>query len=422
MMRANLTPDIALAQRLFDALRQQTFDGIGITREAYGRGEQIAHALVRAEAEALGLAVENDPAGNLLMTLAGADSTGKRIVLGSHLDSVPQGGNFDGAAGVLAGLAAVAGMKQAGFTPARDITVLAVRAEEAGAWFPTSYPGSHAALGRLAATALEVRRQDSGRTLAEHMREAGFDPDAVRAGKSLLGAHNVAAYLELHIEQGPVLEAEQLPVGIVTGVPGSRRLRAGRVLGEYNHSGATPRRYRADAAIALAELAHLLDEHWLALESRGHALVCTFCVLATTEAAGFTKIAGEARFQLDVRSVAPASVDAMFAELHRLVARIEARRGVRFDLGVETGSVASPMDAGVQAGLARAAAGLGIGYRSMASGAGHDAAAFAQAGIPAGMLFVRNQNGSHNPHEAMRMEDFAAASAVVQRWAADAAG
>ena len=238
-MRSNLGPDIDLAARLFTELRDAGFDGVGITREAYGPGEQKAHALVRAEAEALGLEIANDAAGNLYMTLPGRDRSAKRIVLGSHLDSVPQGGNYDGAAGVLAGLATVAGMRHAGFVPARDITVLAVRAEEAGAWFPTSYPGSHAALGRLPPEVLSVRRMDTGRTLEEHMRELDFDPDVVRAGKGVLGPHNTAAYLELHIEQGPVLDAQEIPVAIVTGIPGSRRLRAARVVGEYNHSGAT---------------------------------------------------------------------------------------------------------------------------------------------------------------------------------------
>ncbi|HSU05522.1 MAG TPA: hydantoinase/carbamoylase family amidase [Acetobacteraceae bacterium] len=421
-MRANLTPDSDLAARLFAALHEKTFDGIGITREAYGPGEQAAHDLVRATAEGLRLETAIDAAGNLYMTLPGRDRTAKRIVLGSHLDSVPRGGQYDGAAGVLAGLAAVAGMQAAGFQPSRDITVIAIRAEEAGAWFPTSYPGSNAALGRLPPAALEIRRLDSGRTLEDHMRAQGFDPDAVRAGKATLGPDNTAAYLELHIEQGPVLDAEAIPVGIVTGIPGSRRLRAARVLGEYNHSGATPRRYRRDAAIALAELAHRLDDHWGALETQGHQLVCTFCVLATTEEAGFTKIPGEARFQLDIRSVQPASVDAMFAELHRLIPRIGARRGVCFELGDESHSDASLMDSSVQVGLARAADALGIACRAMPSGGGHDAAAFAQAGVPAGMLFVRNQNGSHNPHEAMRMEDFAAGCAVVTRWASAMAG
>ncbi len=420
-MRTNLTPDIDLAASLFEGLRERTYDGVGVTRDAYGPGEQAAHDLMRATAEGQRLDTAIDAAGNLYMTLPGQDRAARRIVLGSHLDSVPRGGNFDGAAGVLAGLAVVAGMQAGGFVPARDVTVLAIRAEEAGAWFPTSYPGSHAALGRLPAEALDVRRLDTGRTLAEHMRAQGFDPDAVRAGAGRLGPDNTAAYVELHIEQGPVLDAEEIPVGIVTGIPGSRRLRAARVSGEYNHSGATPRRYRRDAAIALAELATRLDDHWGALDARGHTLVCTFCVLATAEEAGFTKVPGEARFQLDVRSVDPGNVDAVFAELHRLVPLIEARRGVRFDLGEETGSAPSPMNAGVRDALASAATALGVPHCRMASGGGHDAAAFAQAGVPAGMLFVRNQNGSHNPHEAMRMQDFAAACAVLTRWAAEMA-
>ncbi len=419
-MRPNLTPDIGLAARLFAALHDATFDGVGITRAAYGEGERAAHAIVRTAAEAMGLEIAVDAAGNMLMTLPGRDRAAPRLVLGSHLDSVAQGGNFDGAAGVLAGLAVVGGMRRAGFVPARDLVVLAVRAEEAGSWFPTSFPGSRAATGTLPREALEVRRLDTGRTLAEHMREAGFDPDAVRAGSCLLPPASVAAYVELHIEQGPVLDARGIPAAIVTGIPGSRRLRAARVLGEVNHSGATPRRYRRDAGLALAELAVALDRHWLAMESEGHQMVCTFCVLATTAEAGFTKIPGEARFQLDVRSVDPASVDALFAELHRLAPRIEARRGVRFELGEETGSAATPLDPGVRAALRRAAGDAGVASIEMASGGGHDAAAFAQAGVPSAMVFVRNQHGSHNPHEAMRMEDFADATALIMRWASDA--
>lgn len=420
-MLPNLTPDMDLAAELFAGLRAGSADGEGVTREAYGPGERMAHALVRAAADRIGLESTVDVAGNLYMTLPGSDRAAKRIIIGSHLDSVRQGGNYDGAAGVLAGMAAVAGMKRAGFVPGRDITVMAIRAEEAGAWFPVSYPGSRMALGLLKPDGLAIARQDTGRSLAEHMKAEGFDPDAVARGEHAIGPHNVAGYLELHIEQGPVLESEQVPIGIVTGIPGSRRLRQGRVVGEYNHSGATPRKYRRDAAAALAELVHRMDERWCELDAMGHVLVCTFCTMATTADAGFTKIAGEATFQLDVRSVSPHACDLMFEALHSLMEEIEARRGVRFDCGPETGSRAAIMDEGIRAGLARAADALGIAHVAMASGAGHDAAAFADARIPSSMLFVRNQNGSHNPHEDMRMEDFAAACAVVQRWAAEAA-
>ncbi|MCO6418530.1 hydantoinase/carbamoylase family amidase [Siccirubricoccus sp. KC 17139] len=418
-MLPNLTPDVALAAKLFDELRAKSFDGVGITREAYGPGERMAHALMAETADRLGLERRTDPVGNLYMTLPGADRAAKQVILGSHLDSVQQGGNFDGAAGVLAGLAAVAGMQRAGFTPARDVTVMVTRAEEAGAWFPTSFPGSRGALGRLAAAELEVKRMDTGRSLADHMAEEGFDPGFVRRGERVLGPDNVAAYLEVHIEQGPVLEAEGIPIGIVTGIPGSRRLRAARVLGETNHSGGTPRKYRRDAAMALAELAVTLDEEWVRLEARGHRLVVTFCVMGTTAEAGFTKIPGEAVFQLDVRSQDLRCTDRIYEVLYEAVARIEARRGVRFELGEEGGSRPSSMDDGVQAALKRAAEALSIPHLIMPSGGGHDAVAFAQAGIPAGMLFVRNQHGSHNPKEAMRIEDFAEACKVAQRFAAE---
>lgn len=418
-MLSNLTPDVALAERLFTELRARSFDGTGITREAFGPGERMAHALVAEAGEALGLERQVDPVGNLHLTLPGADRGAKRVILGSHLDSVRSGGNYDGAAGVLAGLAAVAGMRHAGFVPPRDVTVLAIRAEEAGAWFPTSYPGSRGALGIMKPAELQVRRLDTGRTLAEHMREEGFDPGFVERGERAIDPAGVAAYLEVHIEQGPVLEAEGIPVGIVTGIPGSRRLREARVIGETNHSGATPRKYRRDAAIALADLAVALDEAWCRLEACGHRMTCTFCVLATGPEAGFTRIAGEARFQLDVRSVNLHSCDALFEVLYDRVAEIQARRGVTFELGPEAGSRASLMDRGVQAALRRAADALGIRTLGMASGGGHDAAAFTQAGVPAGMLFVRNQHGSHNPKEAMRMEDFAEACAVAQRFAAE---
>jgi N-carbamoyl-L-amino-acid hydrolase len=414
--RPELFPDRDIAPRLFAALRAMSFDGVGITREAYGPKETAAHALVQAEAEAMGLTTETDHAGNLYMTLKGAEPGLPRLILGSHLDSVRSGGNYDGAAGVLAGLSVLAGLTRAGFQPARDITVMAIRSEEAGSWFPVSYVGSRASLGRLPPTALDVPRMDDGRTLAEHMREEGFDPDAVRVGLSAIHPEEVAGFIELHIEQGPLLDEQEVPLGIVTGIPGSRRYRAARVLGEYNHSGATPRRLRRDAAIAAAELAYRLDAEWARLEAEGHAVVCTFCVLATAPEAGFTLIPGEARFELDMRSESRASVDLLHDALKRLVDEIEASRGVRFELGPESGSQSSQMDATIQAELAAAAAAVGVPFLRMLSGGGHDTAAFAQAGIPACLIFVRNQYGSHNPRETMRLEDFDAACQVISRW------
>ena len=415
-MSTNIRPDVALASHLFDALREKTFDGVGVTREAYGPGEEIAHALVRAEAEKLGLEIKVDFAGNMYMTLPGTDRALPQIILGSHLDSVPQGGNFDGAAGVICGMAVVAGMRQAGFAPKRDVTVMAIRAEEGGAWF-NGFPGSRGALGSFVPENLSLLRPDTGLTLEHHMRELGFDPDALRAGKKLLGPENVHAYVELHIEQGPVLDAEEIPVGLVTALPGNRRVRKGKVTGEWNHSGATPRAYRKDAALALAEFAHRLDLFWGELEEAGVPSVITFCTMGTPDQAGFGKVPGEIAFSLDVRAPEPATLDRVYAEIHRLVAEIEASRGVKFELSSGQESSPTPMDAGLREALRQSAETLGIGHKVMPSGGGHDAAAFAQAGIPSMMVFVRNQNGSHTPLEQMRIEDFAEASAVIADWA-----
>jgi N-carbamoyl-L-amino-acid hydrolase len=180
------------------------------------------------------------------MTMPGRDRRAPRVIIGSHLDSVPEGGNFDGAAGVVAGMIAIAALKSAEFRPVRDITVMAIRAEES-VWFSTTYLGSRAALGRFPVESLDtMRRFDTGDTLSEHLKQAGGDPDALRTGQPYLSASEILAYLEVHIEQGPVLETENLPVGIVTGIRGNYRLPAIKIYGEYNHCGGVPRAYRRD--------------------------------------------------------------------------------------------------------------------------------------------------------------------------------
>ena len=170
------------------------------------------------------------------------------------------------------------------------------------------------------------------------------------------------------------------------------------------------------------ELAYRLDRFCQRLEADGHELVCTFCVLATGAEAGFTRIAGSAGFELDMRSRDRAGLDLLHDELERLAAEIAVTRRVDIDLGPETGSEACALDGALQQALGRSASALSIPVRSMPSGGGHDAVAFAQAGVPSAMLFVRNQNGSHTPREAMRMEDFAQATRIVMRWLVDRSG
>ena len=152
--------------RLFDQLRQDGRDEPGISRDTYGEGEQRAHASVAAIARDLGLEISGDAAANLYMTMPGRDRTAPLVIIGSHLDSVPHGGNFDGAAGVVAGLAATAALQRLGITPACDLTTMGIRAEES-IWFQVSYIGSRGALGTLPVGALDARRNDTERTLAD---------------------------------------------------------------------------------------------------------------------------------------------------------------------------------------------------------------------------------------------------------------
>ncbi len=180
-----LTRAIALTEQLFEELRAHTTDEPGITRAAYGEGEEFAHAVVRRVGRELGLNEAIDAAGNLYLTLEGEDPTLPGWIIGSHIDSVPHGGNYDGAAGVLAGLAVVHALRTEARRLARNLTVMVIRAEES-TWFPVSYLGSRAAFGILPVEALETRRADTGLTLREHMAALGFDPDAVARGEAYL--------------------------------------------------------------------------------------------------------------------------------------------------------------------------------------------------------------------------------------------
>jgi len=407
-----------LARSLFDELAVRTRVGRGIVRASYGEGENFAHGLARRTAESLGLEIATDAALNLYMTMPGKDRALPRLVVGSHMDSVPQGGNFDGAAGVVAGLSALAGLGRLGIRPRRDITVMAIRAEEA-AWFNSAYIGSHAAFGRLDPEALDVRRSDNGRPLREHLAEAGGDPAAVLRGESHLKSADIAAFIELHIEQGPVLEAQQLPVGLVTGIRGCLRYAHARCHGAYAHSGAAPRATRQDAVAATAELVHRLDGACIAIDQAGKDLVFTVGQFNTDPAiAAPSKVAGETRFVLDFRGLEESTMREAAGAGRALAEEIGRRQRVRFDFGAESYSYAAVMDPAMRARLKGLAGEIGIPAMELASGAGHDAAVFTAMGVPSAMIFVRNAHGSHNPDEAMALADFASATALLATYIA----
>jgi N-carbamoyl-L-amino-acid hydrolase len=401
--------NIAIADDLLRQLRAKTRDAEGVTREAYGPGEDLAHELLKTTATRLGLEAYTDIAHNSYIRLPGSDRDAPTLMTGSHLDSQPRAGNYDGAAGVVAGLTALTSIKEAGITPPQDIILMACRAEEASGWYKghhRGHIGSRAALGRLwpeeLETAIHVR---DGRSLAEHFADRGMDPGAV-AGEPHLADRMIKGFLELHIEQGPILASRDIPVGVVQGIRGNIRCRSAACVGEYIHSGAVPSEHRRDAVNATAEFIHRMDTKRRETNAEGCDMVYATGKLYTNpELHAITKVAGETSFSVDIRSIQEEVLESMGSYMTSLGEELGARHGVEFRLGKYSRTEPAIMDPGMRETLHRGCATLGIKRTDIVSGGGHDAVEFSLKGIPSAMIFIRNENGSHNPDESIDLDD-----------------
>lgn len=397
---------IAFAERVFADIRRMSTDGPGVSRDSYGPGEQAAIDYVAELARGEDLAVRFDEAANLVVELPGKDAGAPPVVCGSHLDSVPQGGNFDGAAGVVAGLVALIRMKRAGEVPPRTIRVMALRGEES-AWFGLCYLGSSALFGELAKDDLARKHRVTGRTLGEYMADAGAAVARIENGERLLDPAEIAAYIELHIEQGPVMVARNLPVAVVTGLRGNIRHAEIVCTGEAGHAGAVPRWLRHDAVMATADFLNRIDKHWQALLERGLDLVVTTGMMTTNvDDHAMSRIPGECSFCLEIRSQSIDTLEAFYQLVRSEADNIGRERGVTFAFDRRSLSNPAVMDERWIGHLLDACDRLGIKAEAIPSGAGHDAAVFANSGVPSAMIFIRNEHGSHNPREAMELADF----------------
>jgi N-carbamoyl-L-amino-acid hydrolase len=395
-----------LSARVFDDLRQLTGDGIGISRATYGDGESAAMEYMARLAESEGLSVRRDAAANLVIEVPGKDPDAPCIVCGSHLDSVPQGGNYDGAAGVLAALLALIRLKRAGVVPPRTVRAMALRGEES-AWFGVCYLGSSALFGQLAADDMARPHRDTGKALRDYMAEAGAAADRIAAGDRLIDPASIAAYLELHIEQGPVMVARGFPVAVVTGLRGNIRHQRVTCRGEAGHAGAVPRWLRKDAVLATADLLTRYDENWRALNERGVDLVVTAGIISTNPADhAMSRIPGECSFSIEIRSQSIDTLETFYQLMRSEAESVGRERGVRFEFDRRSLTRPAMMNDRWIAHLLDVCGRLGLPQEKLASGAGHDAAVFANAGVPSAMIFVRNDHGSHNPQEAMELGDF----------------
>jgi N-carbamoyl-L-amino-acid hydrolase len=412
--RASLDSLEEFASSLFEKLRQSSFDGVGITREAYGNGESSAHDLIAHVARQEGLEVDIDAAKNLMISLPGRDADKPFIACGSHLDSVPQGGNFDGAAGVIGALTAVVHLKRTGFVPPRTVKVFVFRAEES-AWFGKSWLGSSAMFGLLTDQDLSSRRSTNGQTLREAMIAMGADLDRIIDRDRLLNPAQIAAFLELHIEQGPVMVAKGVPVAIVTAINGN--IRHLRIIchGHSEHSGAITRLMRRDAVFAVADLIVRLDCAWKEFDRSGNNLLITCGMLGTNpNDHAISRIPGEVSFSFEIRAERRETLEGFYSRFEAECRAVANERNVRFEIDRRITNLPAPMDTRWVKHLSGICKRLEIPHELLPSGGGHDAAVFVYVGVPTAMVFIRNDNGSHNPREAIRMADFMTATAVLK--------
>ena len=365
--------------------------GTSVTRLGLSADEQRARDLVGGWLRARGASVRRDAAANLYGRFGAA---GPAVLVGSHLDSVPEGGRFDGALGVLCAVEAIEALLDDGVRLRRPIEIVGWCDEE-GARFGIGLFGSCAAFGRLPDNAA-ARADRAGTTIAEALRAIGEAGDPAAAKRA---SGDFAAYLELHIEQGPRLATAGAPLGVVSDIVGILHARV-TVHGRQDHAGATIMTARADALAAAGEMV-------LAVEAAARGLpdaVGTVGEIAVRPNAK-NVIPGECVFSLDLRARSEDTVEALTREVRAAIRRVGDARGVRSTIDVLTRVPAVPLDAAIRDLVLRSARQVGVDAPELFSGAGHDAENAQLAGVPTGMLFVRSTGGSHNPNELATLDD-----------------
>jgi allantoate deiminase len=372
-------------------------DNWGVSRFAWTQGLAAANTWLVERLRELGLTSEIDAAGNVLGRWT--EGEGRAVLVGSHLDTVPRGGAYDGALGVLAALDVVRTLKEEGASLGRPLWVVSFNDEE-GSRFQTGMLGSRAFVGDLD---LDDWRR---RGVADAMREAGFDFGRLPEARAI---DAVGAYLELHIEQGPVLEQEGIDLGVVTAIAGLLGFRV-RLTGEANHAGTTPMTARRDALAGAARIALVLRD-----EARARGDMTANVGTLEVHPGGFNVIPGLAEFTVDVRAGDAEAYERVERFARAAFERVAAEEQLELDVAVTHRKPPVPLDGDLQELLETAAAEEGASVRRLPSGAGHDAMVLGKH-VPAGMLFVPSRAGiSHSPDEFTPPEQCELGARVLAR-------
>lgn len=366
---------------------------------------RLANDLVGGWMRAAGLAVRDDAAGNVVGRIEGLDPDAPALLVGSHLDSVRDAGSWDGPLGVVAAISSVEGLRRGGWQPRRPVEIVGFCDEE-GTRFGAAMLGSQALAGRFDPALLALKDAD-GVTMADAMRQWGLDP--ARIGDAARAPGSVAAYLELHMEQGPVLERLGLPVGVVSAISGQTRWLV-TLTGEAGHAGTVPMAGRRDA-LAAASACVLAIEQFAAAEPGAVATVGWIEV----PGGATNTIPGRTVFSLDVRAPDDEQRAHLLHTIGDGLSAICAARGMSVDFAATHALAAAPCDPDLRRRIAAAIAAEGYALHEQPSGAGHDGMALrGLCGI--GMIFVRCAGGiSHNPAEHVSEADAEAGARVLTR-------
>jgi allantoate deiminase len=392
-----------------DALARHSELPGGLTRVFLSPQARAAGELVLGWMREAGMQARLDAIGNAVGRWEGARPALPCLMLGSHLDTVRDAGRYDGMLGVVTAIECVDALNRAGRRLPFAVEVVGFGDEE-GVRFGTTLLGSRAIAGTLDPGVLKAS-DAQGRTIAQALRDFGLDPDAVASVSRRPG--EVLAYAELHIEQGPVLEAEGLPVGVVTAINGFSRLRV-TLRGQAGHAGTVPMKLRRDALAAAAECVLAVER---AARARPHVVGTVGRIEARPGA--INVIPGQAQLTVDLRAPEDAARQEAAAAVRTELARVCESRGIGFEIETLQELGSSGCAPWLMAQLGRAVESEGLRVLHLPSGAGHDGMAM-KAIADIAMLFVRCKGGiSHNPAEAISEEDAATGARVLYRFIHD---
>jgi allantoate deiminase len=381
----------------------------GLTRTYLTPEHARANALVLQWMRDAGMAARVDAVGNVVGRYEGTTAGAPALMLGSHLDTVRNAGKYDGMLGVVAAIACVERLHRQGRRLGFPIEVIGFANEE-GTRFGATLTGSRALTGTIEPGQIDAR-DAAGVSMREAMRGFGLDPE--RAGAAARRPHEVAAYIELHIEQGPVLEAHGLALGVVTAIAGATRLRA-ELKGLAGHAGTVPMGGRQDALAGAAEAIAEVERR-----CRGVPGLVGTVGWVEAQPGAVNVIPGLARFTLDVRAEADETRRAALADILETLEAIASRRRLALTVTPLHENPSTPCSPWLMAALEAAINAEGLATMRLPSGAGHDAMAL-RALTEIGMMFVRCTAGvSHNPAEAVLPEDVELAARALYRFVVD---